>query len=147
MSGPFKENWKRLSNRFPPNSSASAMDPKDILRVEDAGLFGGSGIYTVTLVDGPDTFAFAPGGQEARFDLVVITASGDYDVILPLEPLTGKRYEIKDGAGDGCLAGVTKRILPSGSDSIEGIFSSFPLSNCFQSWSLIYQGSGLWRLV
>lgn len=39
MSGPFKENWKRLSNRFPPNSTPSALEDKDILRVEDlAGL-------------------------------------------------------------------------------------------------------------
>jgi len=147
MSGPFKENWKRLANRFPPNSSASAMDAKDILRVEDAAFFGGSGVYRVTEVSGPGTVGYAPGGQEARFDFVIITASGDYDVVLPEAPIVGKRYEIKDGAGDGCLVGVTKQIVPSGADSIEGIFTSFPLSNCYQSWSLIYQGSGLWRLV
>jgi hypothetical protein len=148
MSGPFKENWKRLSNRFKPNTLPTAMDPKDILRFEDAAALGtGSGVYTVTEVGGPGTVGYAPGGDEARFDLVVIAASGSYDVVLPEAPLVGKRYEIKDGVGDGCLPGVVKQIIPSGVDTIEGIFSSFLLSNCYQSWSLIYQGSGLWRLV
>jgi hypothetical protein len=147
MSGAFRENWKRLSNRFPPNASASAMDPKDILRVEDAALFGGSGIYTVTEVNDAGGLAYAPGGDKARFDLVIITASGNFDVVLPLNPLVGKLYEIKDGAGDGCIGGVVKQILPSGSNSIEGIFTSFPLDNCYQSWSLIFAGGGIWRLV
>lgn len=40
MSGPFRENWKRLSNRFQPNNIASALEAKDILRVEDLAASG-----------------------------------------------------------------------------------------------------------
>ncbi len=87
------------------------------------------------------------GGDEEVFDLVVIRVSGDYDVVLPGNAIIGKRYEIKDGAGDGCLGGVTKQILLTSPHLIEGIFTSFPLNNCYQSWSLIYAGENIWRLV
>ena len=147
MSGPFKENWKRLSNRYRPNTQPTAMDPKDILRFEDAALIGGSGIHRVTNLTSPSSpgSAVAPGGNEAVFDLVIIRVSGDYDVILPEAPLVGKRYDIKDGAGDGFTS--SKNIIPSGFDTIEGLFNTFPLSNNFQSWSLVYAGGNIWRLV
>lgn len=154
-----KDNLKRLTGV----RDTKAFDPKDIILVRD--LFsndgsitinpvfgegisleggGGSGIYRVTnLVNASP--AFAPGGDEAAFELVVITVSGDYDVVLPEDPIVGKRYEIKDGAGDGFIS--SKNIIPSGLDRIEGIFTSFPLSNNYQSWSLIYAGSNIWRLV
>jgi len=125
----------------------SAMEPKDILRVEDAGLFGGSGIHRVTNLTSPASpgSAVAPGANEAIFDLIVIRVSGDYDVILPEAPLVGKRYDIKDGAGDGFTS--SKNIIPSGLDTIEGVYNTFPLSNNFQSWSLVYVGGNIWRLV
>lgn len=148
MGGQFRENYKRLANKLPPLSTPTAMDNKDLVRVEDLSVLAvaGSGLYRVTnLTSG--TQAVAPGSGEAVFDLVVIRVSGDYDVVLPQSPITGKRYEIKDGAGDGCLSGTTKRILASGTNTIEGIFTEFPLSNCYQSWSLIYAGEDLWRLV
>jgi len=148
MGSEFRENWKRLSNRVPPNTEPTAMGDKDVVRVEDlAVLAPGSGLYRVTNLTSPASPAtgLAPGGNEAIFDLVVIRVSGDYDVLLPETPLIGKRYEIKDGAGDGFTS--SKNIIPSGVDTIEGIFSSFPLSNNFQSWSLIYAGENIWRLV
>lgn len=145
MAGQFRENWKRMANKYPPLQTPTAMEGKDLVRVEDlAGLAGGSGIYRVTNLTTP-TSGIAPGGTEAIFELVVIAVSGDYDVALPLEPIVGKRYEVKDGIGDGFTS--TKRIIPIPPDTIEGIFTSFPLSNNFQSWSLIYAGSNIWRLV
>jgi len=145
MGGQFRENWKRLTNQILPKTSPNALEDKDIVRVEDlAGLVGASGIYRVTnLTTAGPTVAI--GGDEAIFDLVVIRVSGDYDVILPEEPLVGKRYEIKDGAGDGFSS--NKRIVPTGLDLIEGIFTEFPLFNNYQSWSFIYAGENIWRLV
>jgi len=147
VGGIWKENWKRGARQ----RSVSAVDPFDLLRVEDIALLGldgggGSGIYRVTNLSSPSP-QVAPGGDEAILDLVVIALAGDYDVVLPSGSLVGKRYEIKDGFGDGCAGGVTKQILTAGNDTIEGTFTSFPLNNCFQSWSLIYAGSNIWRLV
>lgn len=154
MPGFFKENWKRLANRWPPRNTASATDPKDVVRVEDmdaalseievgGGGFG-SGLFRVTNYTEP-TIGYAIGGDEAVMEMHVIHAGGDYDMIMPYNPLIGKRYEVKDGAGDGCY--VTKNVVASGDNSIEGVWQSFPLDNCYQSWTLIFQGSGIWRLV
>ena len=143
MGSIFKENWKRAAKK----NIVSAVDDHDLVRVEDLALLGAttSGVYRVTnLTDAGPTVA--PGATEQIFELVVILSSGNYDVILPDNAIVGKRYEIKDGAGDGCL-GVTKQILPTGLHSIEGIFTSFPLNNCYQSWSFIYAGNNIWRLV
>lgn len=71
MSGAYRENWKRLSNKYPPNSSASAMDAKDILRVED---LAASGVVTVSgvpangdlLVGLNGTWALLGSGQEGH---------------------------------------------------------------------------------
>ncbi|MHA2066461.1 MAG: hypothetical protein ACXABY_18985 [Candidatus Thorarchaeota archaeon] len=145
MGRDFRHNWKRLGDKILPKTP-TASAPNDMVRVEDLNLLAGSGVYRVTNLFGP-TPGFAPGSGETVFELVVIRVSGNYDVVLPNNPIRGKRYEIKDGVGDGCVPGVTKQILPSGSDTIEDIFTSFPLSNCYQSWSLIYDGSGIWRLV
>lgn len=145
MAGQFRENWKRMANKLPPLQIPTALEDKDLVRVEDiAGLSGGSGIYRVTNLTTP-TPANAPGAAQAVFEMVVIQVSGNYDVILPSDPLVGKRYEIKDGVGDGFS--TTKRIVMTAPDLIEGLFTDFPLSNNFQSWSLIYAGSNVWRLV
>lgn len=142
MGSIWKENWKRGAKK----SSVSAFDDHDLVRVEDLDLLGiGSGIYRVTNLTTPGP-TIALGGDEEIFDLVVIRVSGDYDVVLPENALIGKRYEIKDGVGDGCL-GINKRILPTGLHTIEGLFTEFPLNNCYQSWSLIYAGENIWRLV
>ena len=142
MGSIWQENYRRSAKQ----RSVSAIDDHDLVRIEDLeALTGGSGIYRVTNLTTASP-QIAPGGDEEVFDLVVIRVSGDYDVILPEDALVGKRYEIKDGAGDGCL-GVTKRIVPTGLHTIEGIFTDFPLSNCYQSWSLIYAGENIWRLV
>lgn len=145
MPGQFRENWKRLTGQLTPKGP-SAMEDGDIVRVEDlsALMITSTGIplFNVTNVE-----TASPYYAQETDDLVVILTSGSFDVVLPFEPSVGNLFEIKDGAGDGCSAGVVKQIIPSGSDSIEGIFTSFPLSNCYQSWSLIYAGSGLWRLV
>lgn len=149
MGKDFKDNWKRLANKRPPVTIPTAMEDKDILRFEDLAALGfvsGSGVYRVTELFGPGP-QVARGGSEPIFELIIIRESGSFDAVLPFNPIQGKRYEIKDGAGDGCLPGVTKRILPSGSNTIEDIFTEFPLSNCYQSWSLIFDGSGIWRLV
>jgi len=139
--------WQENYRRGAKQRSVSAMDDHDLLRVEDILLLGlgGSGVYRVTNLTAASP-QIAPGGDEAVFELVVIAVSGNYDVVLPTDALVGKRYEIKDGAGDGCL-GTTKRIVASGTQTIEGIFTDFPLNNCYQSWSLIYAGSDIWRLV
>ncbi len=143
MGSIWKENWKRGARK----NSVSALDDHDLIRLEDLlGLTGGSGIYRVVNLTDPSPVT-AEGGDEEVFDLVVIRVSGNYDVILPGNAIVGKRYEIKDGAGDGCLGGVTKQILLTSPDLIEGIFSSFPINNCYQSWSLIYAGENIWRLV
>jgi len=75
MSGPFKENWKRLSNRFPPNTTASAMEDKDILRIEDVSIiFAASGVVTASgiptsgdlLVGAPGGWVILPSGSEGE---------------------------------------------------------------------------------
>jgi len=143
MGSIWQENYRRSAKQ----NSVGAMDDHDLLRLEDIialGL-GGSGVYRVTNLTTAVTVV-APGSTEAIFEFVVMAASGSYDVVLPTDALVGKRYEIKDGAGDGC-SGATKRIVASGTQLIEGILPEFPLSNCYQSWSFIYAGSDIWRLV
>lgn len=143
MGSIWKENYRRAAKK----NSVSATDGFDLLRVEDiAGLGAGSGVYRVTHLTaaGPQV---APGATDEIFEFVIIEATGSYDVVLPDNALDGKRYEIKDGAGDGCLGSVNKRILTTGSQTIEGLFTEFPLSNCYQSWSVIYAGGDIWRLV
>jgi len=65
MSGPFRENWKRLSNRYPPNDAASAMEAKDILRVEDLAASG----------------AVVTSGNVTEGALLVGTALGTWDTL------------------------------------------------------------------
>jgi len=144
MGGQYKENWKRLTGQWKP-FGPTARDPKDILRVED-----GLSLFSVNsglpLLNVNNVFSASPYYAKPEDDLIVIRTSGNFDVVLPENPPSGKLYEIKDGAGDGCFVGVTKQILPSGSNSIEFIFSSFPLSNCYQSWSVVWAGD-TWRLI
>lgn len=144
MGGQFRENWKRLTGQRAP-MGPTARDPKDILRVEDGNLLFAvnSGLPLLNVVN---VFTASPYYAKPEDDLIVIRTSGNFDVVLPLNPPSGKLYEIKDGAGDGCLGGVLKQILPSGSNAIEFIFSSFPLSNCYQSWSTVWAGD-TWRLI
>jgi len=145
MSGQFRENWKRLAGHILPKGP-TAVDPQDMVRVEDltALVTIGTGIpfWRVTNVESD-----SPYHVQLESDLVVILVSGDYDIILPLDPPVGKRYEIKDGIGDGCDPSTIKRIVPTGTNTIEDIFTEFEIFNCYMSWSLIFAGSGIWRLV
>lgn len=144
MSKQFRENWKRMTGQFKPKGP-TASDPADLVRVEDGvNLFAttsGLPFLNVTTV-----FTASPYYAKADDDLIVIRTSGNFDVVLPLNPPSGKLYEIKDGAGDACVGGVTKQIVASGANQIEFLFSSFPLSNCNQSWSIVW-ADNTWRLI
>lgn len=144
MGGQYKENWKRLTGQYTPNGP-NASDPQDILRVQDGHLLSSSA-SGLPFLNVNNVFSASPYYAQPDDDLIVIRTSGTFDVILPLNPPSGKLYEIKDGAGDGCLVGVDKTIVPSGSNTIEFLFSTFPLTNCYQSWSVVWAGD-TWRLI
>ncbi len=84
MGGQFRENWKRLTNQFTPKNIPTAMDEKDVLRVEDVNglanltpsdgtLLVGSGTSWVTLPLGANGLVLKSVGGTAQW---AIDASG-----------------------------------------------------------------------
>lgn len=137
MSRQFRENWKRLSNRLTPKGP-SAMDATDIVRVEDLTGLSGTPLMNVTIVTTPSPYTMS--NEE---DLIVIQVSGDFTVNLPPTPLVGQVHDIKDGVGDGF---TTSKIIDGNGNTIEDIFTDFPLSNNYQSWTVVWNGT-VWNLI
>lgn len=134
MSGPFKENWKRLSNRFRPNTEPTAMDPKDILRFEDAGLFGG-GPITVTVK--------SSGTVTISNDSYLIVASGATTINMPIAPSDGERHIIKDSLG---TAGTTPVTISGNGFLIDGAATAI-LNNNYQAMEFIFSSVlGRWQI-
>lgn len=137
MGEQYRENYRRmLGKRY-----EAASDHPDLVTVQDlVNLQVGSGLppYRVKNIDASGSYTL-----EESDDLVVLRASGDFNVTLPTNPPIGTRMEIKDGAGDG--ASATKRIFPGPGDAID-IWSYWDIYAAYQSWSLIWAGD-VWRLV
>ncbi|MHA2063188.1 MAG: hypothetical protein ACXABY_02285 [Candidatus Thorarchaeota archaeon] len=145
MSGPFRENWKRLSNKYPPNTSASAMQDKDIVRIEDVStIFAASGVVTVSgvtpsngdlLVGIDGGWSILPSGDEGE---ILKIFAGSVAWGLDASGIVGTFVVGPSSATDSAIAlydGTTGQLIKNSSVTIDAS------GNIFTSGNLIIQST------